>query len=190
MNKITDNHFLSTFPPALMRDKNMAALGKLIAKELHITAIETKKNIIYANIDTLSESCLDILAYDLHIDWYNYNYNVETKRAIIKDSIRVHQKLGTKNAVETVLRNIYNEADVEEWFNYGGSPYTFRVKINIRNGGLTESEIKTVDEHMKFYKNIRSHCDKVFYNMINRVTKRTVSYLTVKSILRIKAKEN
>ena len=42
--------------------KSMLALGQLIAEELHITAHETKKNIIYANIEELSETWLDVLA--------------------------------------------------------------------------------------------------------------------------------
>ena len=73
MDNIKDADFLTTFPPALKNDKSMLALGWLVAEELHITANETKKNIIYANIDNLSETWLDVLAYDLHVDWYDYD---------------------------------------------------------------------------------------------------------------------
>ena len=108
MNKIKDADFLTTFPPALKQDESMLALGRLIAEELHITAEETKKNIIYANIEELSETWLDVLAYDLHVDWYDYDYPIEAKRAIIRDSVRVHQKLGTKAAVEMALGGIHH----------------------------------------------------------------------------------
>ena len=86
MNKIQDTDFMIQFPPALKKDKSMLALGEIIAEELHITAHETRKNIIYANIEELSETWLDVLAYDLHVDWYDYDYLIEIKRAIIKDS--------------------------------------------------------------------------------------------------------
>ena len=100
MNSLKDADFYATFPPALKKDEKMVALGRLIADELHQTVEQTKKNIIYANINELSETWLDVLAYDLHVDWYDYDYPIEAKRAIIRDSVRVHQKLGTKAAVE------------------------------------------------------------------------------------------
>ena len=74
MNNLKEVDFLSRFPPVLAQDEKMLALGRLIAEELHITANEIEKNIIYANIDNLSETWLDVLAYDLHVDWYDYDY--------------------------------------------------------------------------------------------------------------------
>ena len=65
MNSLKDADFYATFPPALKKDEKMVALGRLIADELHQTVEQTKKNIIYANINELSETWLDVLAYDL-----------------------------------------------------------------------------------------------------------------------------
>ena len=118
MNNLKDTDFYATFPPALKKDEKMVALGRLIADELHQTVEQTKKNIIYANINELSESWLDVLAYDLHVDWYDYDYPIEAKRAIIRDSVRVHQKLGTKAAVEMALGGLHPKSEIEEWFDY------------------------------------------------------------------------
>lgn len=162
MNKIKNADFLTTFPPALKQDETMLALGRLIAEELHITAEETEKNIIYANIDTLSETWLDILAYDLHVDWYNYDYPIEAKRAIIKDSVRVHQKLGTKAAVEMALGGIHPQSEIEEWFNYGGKPYRFRIVLDTTHSRVEadyEEIVKTVD----IYKRLTAHLDGLYY---------------------------
>lgn len=165
MNKIKDVDFLTTFPPALKQDEKMVALGRLVANELHITAEETKKNIIYANINELPETWLDTLAYDLHVDWYDYDYPVEAKRAIIYNSIRVHQKLGTKYAVETVLKDIYRTAEIEEWFEYGGEPYLFKIKIDINNEELEGGTSREIENNVQFYKNLRSHCDEIIYKL-------------------------
>ena len=62
MNSLKDADFYATFPPALKKDEKMVALGRLIANELHQTVEQTKKNIIYANINELSETWLDVLA--------------------------------------------------------------------------------------------------------------------------------
>ena len=112
MNSLKDADFYATFPPALKKDEKMVALGRLIANELHQTVEQTKKNIIYANINELSETWLDVLAYDLHVDWYDYDYPIEAKRAIIRDSVRVHQKLGTKAAVEMALGGIHPKSEI------------------------------------------------------------------------------
>jgi len=187
MNEIKEADFLATFPPVLKQDESMLALGRLVAEELHITAIETEKNTVYANIDSLAETWLDVLAYDLHVDWYDYDYPVETKRKIIKNSIKVHQKLGTKYAVETVLQDVYRTAKVEEWFEYGGAPYTFRIKINIGNTGLTEDTSREIVLKMQFYKNLRSHCDGIFYVLsVEKAAVKAVALHEVGTSLKVK----
>lgn len=162
MNKIKDADFLTTFPPALRQDESMLALGRLIAEELHITAEETRKNIIYANIEELSETWLDVLAYDLHVDWYDYDYPIEAKRAIIRDSVRVHQKLGTKAAVEMALGGIHPQSEIEEWFDYNGEPFRFRIVLDTTKSRVEadyDEIVKTVD----IYKRLTAHLDGLYY---------------------------
>lgn len=187
MNKLKDADFLTTFPPVLKKDESMLALGRLIAEELHITANIAEKNIIYANIDNLSETWMDVLAYDLHVDWYDYDYPVDIKRRILKNSVRVHQKLGTKFAVETVLKDVYRTAKVKEWFEYGGNPYTFKITVDIGNEGLSENTSREIESKMKFYKNLRSHCDGIFYKLnIEQATVRVVALHEVGTKLKVK----
>ena len=162
MNDIKTADFLLSFPPALKKDEKMLALGRLVAEELHISAWEAEKNVIYANIDSLSETWLDVLAYDLHVDWYDYDYPIEAKRAIIKDSVRVHQKLGTKAAVERALGGIHPQSEIEEWFSYNGKPYCFRIVLDTTNSRVAadyDEIVKTVD----IYKRLTAHLDGLYY---------------------------
>ena len=162
MNKIKDADFMTKFPPALKKDKSMLALGQLIAEELHITAHETKKNIIYANIEELSETWLDVLAYDLHVDWYDYDYPIEAKRAIIRDSIRVHQKLGTTGATERALGGLHPQSEIEEWYDYNGRPFHFRIVLDTTNSRVAvayDEIVSTVD----IYKRLTAHLDGLYY---------------------------
>lgn len=162
MNSLKDADFYATFPPALKKDEKMVALGRLIADELHQTVEQTKKNIIYANINELSETWFDVLAYDLHVDWYDYDYPIEAKRAIIRDSVRVHQKLGTKAAVEMALGGIHPKSEIEEWFDYGGKPYRFRIVLDTTESRVAadyDEIIKTVD----IYKRLTAHLDGLYY---------------------------
>lgn len=162
MNRIKDADFMMKFPPALKKDKSMLALGQIIAEELHITANETKKNIIYANIEELSETWLDVLAYDLHVDWYDYDYPIEAKRAIIKDSVRVHQKLGTTRATERALGGLHPKSEIEEWYDYDGKPFHFRIVLDTTNSRVAvdyDEIVSTVD----IYKRLTAHLDGLYY---------------------------
>lgn len=102
-NDLYSVDFTRALPPVLKNDPNMLAIATVIAEQLQATAQQIRKNIIYARIDELEEPILDILAYDLHVDWYDYSYPLEVKRQTIKDSVKIHRKLGTKYAVETAL---------------------------------------------------------------------------------------
>ena len=140
--------FTNSLPPALKNDPDMMALAQTISAQLQTTAAEVRKNIIYARIDELDEATLDVLAYDLHVDWYDYSYPIEVKRRTIRDSIQVHRRLGTKYAVEKALGAVYPGTKVEEWFEYGGDPYKF--------------------DRVRFYKNLRSHLEAISYQIEKR----------------------
>lgn len=169
MNDLYSIDFTRSLPPSLKNDPDMLALARAIAEQLQDTAQQIKKNIIYARIDELDEQTLDILAYDLHVDWYDYSYPIDVKRRTIKDSVKVHRRLGTKYAVETALGAVFPGTRVEEWFEYGGDPYTFRVKIGAGDG-VTAQQQAAVLERVRFYKNLRSHLETISYQMEQRTT--------------------
>ena len=143
--------FTNSLPPTLKNDPDMMALAQTISAQLQTTAAEVRKNIIYARIDELDEATLDVLAYDLHVDWYDYSYPIEVKRRTIRDSIQVHRRLGTKYAVEKALGAVYPGTKVEEWFEYGGQPYWFKIQT---------SATLTKDGMLYFLKHV--DCNAVF----------------------------
>lgn len=169
-NDIYSVDFTRSLPPPLKDDPEINALGRVIAEQLQITAQQIRRNIIYPRIDELDEQTLDILAYDLHVDWYDYSYPVEVKRRTIKDSVKIHRRLGTKYAVETALGAVFPGTRVEEWFEYGGDPYTFRVIINATENGVTAAQQAAVLERVIFYKNLRSHLEAVRFKVEKKAT--------------------
>jgi phage tail P2-like protein len=163
-NTLFDADFLKALPPPLREDERLLALGKIAAERLRETATMIKQNIIYARIDELPEAILDMLAYDMKVDWWDYTYTLDEKRRTLKESPSVHRIKGTKAAVERAVSAIYPNSKVTEWFEYGGEPYKFRLHIKLEAGG----EIDT-DKHgrvlagIEYYKNLRSHLDGVEY---------------------------
>lgn len=153
---------LAAFPYSLSRDTDKDKLAVAVADELVRTLTNTDRAMIFPRIDELPEQVLDILAYDLKIDWYELDAPVWNKRQAVKECLLVHKYKGTKYAVETALRSMYNSAEVKEWFEYGGEPFHFTVKVY----GSTSSGLKTLYLKIQYAKNLRSVMDKVSFELV------------------------
>lgn len=104
-----------------------AALGVLHEKALEY--IDGSQ--IYTAIDAVAEPVLDALAVNWKIDWYDTGYSLEQKRRIVKTAMTVRRLMGTVSAVKLQADAIYPGTMLEEWFDYGGEPGTFRLYINV-----------------------------------------------------------
>ena len=160
---ITRENLLRIFPSALTRDKSVMALAEAAAELLAARPAEIDRARVIANIDALDEAVLDILAYDFKVDWWDANYSIEEKRQTLKDSWRVHRMLGTKAAVVTAISAIYPETQVQEWFEYGGEPYHFRLLLDATYEHVDPEKHRRVLERVAYYKNLRSVLDEVEY---------------------------
>lgn len=164
MNKgITKEAMLFTLPPALKEDTSTEALAAATAEVLADRLAEIDRLRIISNIDNLEEALLAILARDFKVDWWDPEYSIEEKRRTLKGSWRVHKTLGTKAAVETAIRAIYPLTTVEEWFEYGGNPYGFKIRLNLTGTEWTEERPRRILERVEFYKSLRSHLDGMEY---------------------------
>ena len=74
---------------------------------------------------------MDALAVNWKIDWYDTGYNIEQKRRIIKTALTVRRTMGTVAAVKAQADAIYPGTTLEEWFEWGGEPGTFRLHVDI-----------------------------------------------------------
>ena len=77
----------------------------------------------------------------------------------------VHRRLGTKYAVETALGAVFPGTRVQEWFEYGGEPYMFKVIIGATESGVSADRQAAVLERVRFYKNLRSHLEAISYQI-------------------------
>ena len=178
-------NLLRVFPPVLQKDKKMVALAKAAADQL--VAVSQKIDLvnIYTRIDELPEDLLDILAYDFKVDWWDPDYTIEEKRQTLKDSWYVHRHLGTKAAVETAISAVFKNSKVEEWFEYGGEPYHFRIAIGVLADGTTTERQDAVLKRVQFYKNLRSHLDGIDYRLVQSGTFYAGATLSAGSITRL-----
>ena len=159
---IYDSDFTKYLPQPLTHDPKMIALAKAAADELLTVSGAVENLLIYSRIDELPEELVDILAYDFHVDWYDYSYPLAAKRDLLKSSVRVHKKMGTKYAIEKALSALYPESEVEEWFEYEGEPGHFHIVCDVTNSRITASYSDIV-RAVKLYKRLSAHMDEVVY---------------------------
>lgn len=159
---IYNSDFTRYLPQPLTHDPKMIALAKAAADELLTASGLIEKVLIYSRIDDLPEELVDILAYDMHVDWYDFSYPLAAKRDLLKSSVRVHKKMGTKYAIEKALSALYPESEVEEWFEYEGEPGHFHIVCDVTNSRITAS-YSDILRAVKIYKRLSAHMDEVVY---------------------------
>ncbi len=107
---------------------------------------------------TCPAGALPWLAWALSVDVWDAAWPESTKRAVIAEALIVHRKKGTPWAVEQALR-VAGAPDIalEEWFEFGGDPYYFRVLVSTREeGALTPGMVGRMMSDVAQFKNVRS----------------------------------
>lgn len=125
--KLNDLEFLRLLPGFMRSDSAVQGLAAGMDEIIPGLAASITRLTTWDHIDELNESELDELAWELNIPWYDTSANIAIKRAVIKDSDKVHMKLGTKWAVENVVSAYFGSGHVSEWWEYGGEPGHFQV---------------------------------------------------------------
>lgn len=169
-NTLSSADYTRSLPLPLKSDVSMHAFCRALADELKFIAAETYKNIIYARIRELPEKLIDILAYDLHVDWYDSRLPLDVKRSMVENSVKVHKYLGTPYAVKKVLSEVFEMVEITEWFekNPLGQPFTFSLSLDASNDDLMRELQQEILKRLLFYKNLRSHLEGVSFQIEER----------------------
>lgn len=149
------SNLIKLFPHSLQQDEFVAAL---------IEAFEIQVKELYEEFSTyttndLPDVLIDYLAFEKHVDFYDSTLSIETKKALVKESTHMHRIKGTKAAIELLVSTVFGDGKVEEWFDYDGSPYTFRVSSS-NPSATTEKAVEFI-KIVNSVKNRRSHLKSV-----------------------------
>ena len=159
---LSDISIIKLLPPNLASDKNVRMMCEAFDEELRriiadIPGIAIIPNLVRKQItDNL---LLDLLAWQFHCDFYSPDLSIEKKQELILKSLDWHTRKGTPSVVEEIVSTVFSRTEVQEWFEYGGLPYRFRIG--------TEEELpdeKTREELYKAInsvKNARSYLEKI-----------------------------
>ena len=158
-------YFISQNLPNSLNDSNIKDLATLSDDFLHKVDDLIERVLIYPSIDDLNEDLINHLGFQQHIENFSTSLNLDSKRELIKNSFLIHRYKGTPWAVETTLQNFFGNAEIDEWFNYGGDPYFFKIIHDITDQDREYSR-QTIDYMKKVaisVKNVRSWLDLIVF---------------------------
>lgn len=130
MINLAQTSLLDILPPNLRSDPTVAAAAQAMDAELRMISAEIDKLNYISRMGVLTSEEADELAWQFHVDFYDSSLPLEQRRELIKNSDAWHRRKGTPSAVEELIATIFGDGRVEEWWEFGGTPYTFRVLTN------------------------------------------------------------
>lgn len=158
MLKLQDASLQQILPPSIAYDKTVQNIVQAINEKLLLIDRQTELILLLPRLDELPETLVDELAWQYHVDFYDYTADINKKRALVRNAIAWHRYKGTPAAVEEVCTAVFKSAKVYEWFQYGGEPYHFQVRL-IEEGVPDEKVIDNLERAIKVTKNTRSWLD-------------------------------
>lgn len=155
--------------PSSLDDEIIKLIIKAVDALVEDVSNDVKKLELYSRLDELPTEILNLLAWQFHVDFFRYDMTDEVKRNLIRQSIAWHRRKGTPQAVEDMVSAIYSTAEYQDWYDYGGSPYHF--KVNIYGEAVTEPDkLNELRDSVYAVKNARSIFDGFNFIEIKETT--------------------
>lgn len=172
MINLTDARLTDALPKTLAEQPWVQALAEASRKMRRRVMAYADRTRLFCDIDEASEEALDALAVELQTPLYKNDYPLTVKRQIVKNSMLYYIRSGTRGAVEELLADIYQGAEVEEWFKYGGEPNYFRVAIDISRTTVPVAEMTPAELESWLYsvKRASSALESLSYMIRHAIT--------------------
>ena len=153
---------LKILPPNLADDRNIKMMAEAFDEVLRGTIAKIPEISIIPNLvlnKLVDETLIDLLAWQFHVDFYSPDLPTDVKIGLVQKSLDWHTRKGTPSTVEEIVTQIFSEAKIEEWYEYGGLPYQFRITVG--DYLPDEETVRKIVRAINSVKNTRSFLDIV-----------------------------
>ena len=188
MINLYESQITDILPANIKADPAAKAISYAISRMVKRIVDEAPKAGIYAMIDSLNEEALDLLAVELRTKYYGAWLSLEEKRAIVKKTLLWYCHAGTLFTTQELTDFVFEDAQIEEWFQYGGGAYLFRVIINVITQDITLEKYMEYLKAIYGVKNTRSHLEAMIYRYDTDAEVRTVATGGIGNSIKIKAR--
>jgi len=162
MTKIQDASLYEILPFNIKSDNiEVQALSYAVQQSLSMLCKFSDGVRIMAAIDNMPEKVINNLAVELNLPCFHPESNIDVKRTLVKDAFIWHTIAGTASAIRRYFSTISQDTDIQEWFDYGGDPYHFRIIVTVpENQEVTEDILIDMAQQIVKLKNARSILDE------------------------------
>ena len=159
-------NYAQLVPRFIRKDKTGHALCEAINVAIHpfLTAMVDADACI-SDPSTMPEWALDEKAWENAI-LYDYSAAIGIKRQWVTEAVPSRRLYGTAYIIYRYLQSIFDNVEIEEWWQYGGNPYLFRVTVSGEWNAAREAWVRTV---IGTAKNVRSELDTLSLGSIARI---------------------
>lgn len=158
-----DAEIIDILPSNLKETADVHALSYSVKKAMQKLQTYAINSRIYANIQGLPDSILDVLAIELRSQYYSEDLSLEIKRNIIRNTLLWYRNSGTPYAVEELIKTIFGTGKIIEWFDFEEEPRTPGTFIIETSAPMEPNSISSVTSAIKNVKNTRSHLTKILF---------------------------
>ena len=160
MINIHDGQITDLLSNSLRHNPETIAIAYAVLQEKRRILALVERTRLMAAVASLEERILDYLAVELRTPAYEDSLPLETKRTLIKGTLPYYASLGTPAAVDWVIKAVFGNGGIDEWFNYGGEPHHFQVNIPIA-GMITPKMMEELRRMIASVKRLTSWLDSI-----------------------------
>jgi phage tail P2-like protein len=164
MTDLSDLTLLQILPDSIRGDEQVQAMAEALQPDIDALNALIPTIELYSRIDELPEPILRMLAWEHRVyknEWA-LAQTIEAKRDLVRNSFELNQRRGTRQSLERVLSLLDVDASVQEWFEYGGEPYRFKVNVlSIGGQSLTAEQFAQVNAIVEQYKPLRAALETI-----------------------------
>lgn len=161
MTDLWETGLIEGLPPAVASEPWVRIIDMVYRARQEKERREAERIAVYTQIDSQPEEILDVLAVQFKVDWYDAAYPLEAKRRIIKTALEVRRYYGTDWATLRAISAIYPRSEIEQWYDYEGTPGHFRVICSV-DGALIPVRRKEIHRSVSIYKRMTAHLDSLY----------------------------
>ncbi|MDO4495900.1 MAG: phage tail protein I [Clostridiaceae bacterium] len=163
MIKLKDAEIINSLPSIIGNQAWAKAISFATSQMFKLILTMADATQTFSKVDELDHDVLDILATDLRVSNYSQAYSLDLKRKLVKFALQYWATAGTKAATEEVVKAIFGDASISEWFEYGGEPGYF--KISITDTALTDADVLEFKRVAENVKRLSAWLDKIVLEM-------------------------
>lgn len=179
MNKtLKEVSLIDLMPSSIRSDQAVIDLCKTIDLDMDEVKGLVAWSSIMSRIDELPDSILEALAWEnkmLGAEWAIAKTR-EKRIDLIKNSYLLNKQRGTLWSVERIFSIIGMKAEIVEWQDEGGEPFTFRISVlDVSETGFTPEIEQWVSSLIYAYKPLSRHITGTTLQVKSSITKTRVA---------------